>query len=604
MRKTLLLISAVFAMLAAVSCNKEELNNVDVPQTSVESLEFIAYTDVATKTTLNGVKTEWESGDEIAINGVCYFTEDEGTMAKFIKDPSEEGNPGVPFYAVYPYYAKMDEGEYVIDFLSSGNTTLTAGSIGDDVISIAYSESEHELNFKNVVSLIKFQVPAEGISEIRISANEYLAGEITVDYNGGEEPKVTHVSKGQKELVLTASEGTFAVRTDYYVPVLPGAKTNLTVTIDETVVAEGKPIEFKRSKIHYLGTLPSVPEPDPVTIYLKPGVWDVADAWFAAYFFNSNDGYADVAMKDSDSDGIYEVIVPAGMESVIFCRMNPEYPEFGWNIKDGEDIVEHHVWNQSGDLSLPLSGDDKVCYSVSGWNDGSWKTLEEATSGPTPELDSEWALAGTFNGWGNEIFKTTSTENLFVIKNLALDAYDEIKVKTAQSWDTSYGGGIKNLQQNKWMTVYSGGANIPVTTAGTYDVYFDFSNTKLYLMIAGTSYDTAAEQNVDGPESSTPANWYLVGSFNGWDPGDANYQMSDNGTYYVFKNFTAPANCEMKFAPGKWSGDKGGNNENFSTGNWFSTGGSNIKVTQGTYDVYLNKNLTQYKFVEPGQNPE
>ena len=600
MRKTLLLISAVFAMLAAVSCNKEELNNVDVPQTSVESLEFIAYTDVATKTTLNGYNTVWESDDNISINGVSFVTEDNGSMAKFHKEDDLEKNPSAPYYAVYPYGNDMGEceGYYNIAFFNElDEISIAAGSIGDDVISIAYSASEQELEFKNVVSLIKFQVPSAGISEIRISADQNLAGYLTVDYNYGK-PIVTEVSQGKNELVLTASEGTFVVGTDYYVPVLPGAKTNLTVTIDETVVAEGKSIEFKRSFIHGLGTLPAVPEPDSVTIYLKPGVWDVYGAWYAAHFFNSEDTAEDVQMTASDNDGIYEVVVPAGMESVTFCRMNPAYDSFSWN----NDIETDHVWNQSADLALPL--DDKVCYSVSGWETGSWITLEEATSGPKPGEDTEWALAGTFNSWGNEIFKTTSTEGLFVVKNLALDAYDEIKVKAASNWDTSYGGGIKNLQPNKWMIVYSNGANIPVTTAGTYDVYFDLLNTKLYLMTAGTSHTTAVEQDTNGPESATPANWYLVGNFNGWDPGDAEYQMSDNGNYFVFKNFTAPANCEMKFAPGKWSGDKGGNGEKFEKSKWFNTGSANIAVDAGTYDVYLKKNLTQYKFVEPGQNPE
>lgn len=601
MRKTLLLISAVFAMLAAVSCNKEEINKIDTPQTSVESLEFVAYTDVATKTTLNDLYTEWVEGDMIDINGVAYSTSESGQSVTFTKENEDDENPAAPYFAGYPWNLITNISEGIVNLPNEHN--LSAGNICEDVVSIAYSESDPVLQFKNIVSLIKFQVPSEGVREVRFSADEALAGEFFVEYNGGEPRVKSFVEDADKfELVLTADEGTFAVETDYYVPVLPGEKTNLTVTIDGTVVAEGKSIEFKRSFIHGLGTLPAVPEPDPVTIYLKPGVWDVDNAWFAAYFFNANDYYSDVKMTDSDSDGIYEALVPAGMESVIFCRMNPDFTEFGWDEKNGDEVVEDHVWNQSADLTLPQ--DDKVCYSVSGWETGSWKTLEEATSGPKPGEDTEWALAGTFNSWGNAIFKTTSTEGLFVIKNLALDAYDEIKVKAASTWDTSYGGGIKNLQSNKWMTVYFNGANIPVTTAGTYDVYFDLPNTKLYLMTAGTLHTTAVEQDTNGPESATPANWYLVGNFNGWDPGDAEYQMSDNGNYFVFKNFTAPANCEMKFAPGKWSGDKGGNNAKFEKSKWFDTGSANIAVDAGTYDVYLMKDLSQYKFVLPGQNPE
>ena len=589
MRKTLLLISAVFAMLAAVSCNKEELNNVDVPQTSVESLEFIAYTDVATKTTLNGVKTEWESGDEIAINGVCYFTEDEGTMAKFIKDPSEEGNPGVPFYAVYPYYAKMDEGEYVIDFLSSGNTTLTAGSIGDDVISIAYSESEHELNFKNVVSLIKFQVPAEGISEIRISATENLAGELTVDYNGGEEPKVTDVSKGQKELVLTASEGTFAVRTDYYVPVLPGAKTNLTVKIDGTVVAEGKSIEFKRSKIHYLGTLPSVPEPDPVTIYLKPGVWGLDNAWFAAHFWvgESNE---DVMMTDSDSDGIYEVEVPAGMENVIFCRMNPEYDTFGWDVKEGETVVEDHVWDQSEDLDVPGVGDDKAYYVINDWASGEWMTYEDATTEPV----AIWGIAGNFNGWNASdanYHMTYDNDGWYEITGVKLLATDEFKFVTNNSWDNSLGGLI-TAENGTEYSVSNTNDNLKVKQDGVYKIRLN-PNTKKFSATRTGNIPVNAE-----------GNWYLVGAFQGWDAADKTYKMLTEGEWFVYRNFTLDAAYEVKLLENNsWDINRGGTWSSINTAISVSQNGANILVPKGTYDVYMNANNTKVWFMEPGSVP-
>ena len=94
----------------------------------------------------------------------------------------------------------------------------------------------------------------------------------------------------------------------------------------------------------------------------------------------------------------------------------------------------------------------------------------------------------------------------------------------------------------------------------------------------------------------------MVGSFNGWNPCDEAYKMTAEGDFFVFKNFTAAEGCEAKFAPGEWNGDKGGN-DNFAVNTACETGGKNIAVTAGTYDVYLKKDLSTYYFMEVGKTP-
>ena len=89
--------------------------------------------------------------------------------------------------------------------------------------------------------------------------------------------------------------------------------------------------------------------------------------------------------------------------------------------------------------------------------------------------------------------------------------------------------------------------------------------------------------------------WYIVGNFNSWNPADAAYQMTVEGDCYVYDNFTAAADCELKFAPGVWSGDKGGNKD-FAADTWLNTGNYNIFVEAGTYKIYLKNDLSQYKF--------
>ena len=261
MKKTILFMSAV-AMLAAVSCNKAEIDNssTEVETPSVNNLvEFVAYTDVETKTSLNGLATEWEGGDMIDINGITFETSDVGSKATFTADEK----PEVPYHAGYPCSLVYDNEEQVegkLGFNFDNSFVLDAGTLCDDVLAVAYSESEPSLQFKNVVSLLKFRVPEfiEDIKEIRISTTETLAGDIYVNYNDATWT-IDEDRESFNEIVITPGSNKFEHGEDiyYYVPVLPGKKTNLTVRINGYIAATGKTIEFKRNFIHNLGTLPA-----------------------------------------------------------------------------------------------------------------------------------------------------------------------------------------------------------------------------------------------------------------------------------------------------------------------------------------------------------
>ena len=115
-------------------------------------------------------------------------------------------------------------------------------------------------------------------------------------------------------------------------------------------------------KVYNLGTLTEAP-----TIYLVPNAdWKQADAWYSAHLYNNNGGFADVRMTDEDADGIYECKVPANMTHVIFCRMNPAYPEFGWNSETETD----HVWNET--LGSEIGVAPNNYYYITEWTAGEW----------------------------------------------------------------------------------------------------------------------------------------------------------------------------------------------------------------------------------------
>ena len=98
------------------------------------------------------------------------------------------------------------------------------------------------------------------------------------------------------------------------------------------------------------------------TIYLDPGVWNVDNAWFAAYFFGDGDGFA--KMTDVDNDGIFECEVPENKNftGIIFIRMNSAATTPSFDQK----------WNQTADLKLNTSG--VALYTITGWGEtaGKW----------------------------------------------------------------------------------------------------------------------------------------------------------------------------------------------------------------------------------------
>ena len=239
-----------------------------------------------------------------------------------------------------------------------------------------------------------------------------------------------------------------------------------------------------------------------------------------------------------------------------------------------------------------------------------------------PELaEIEWALAGDFNNWGNTSMSKTEVANLFVAKGVELTTGTAIKVKDAATWDTSFGGGISNLEANKWMTVYSNGANIVIAKSGVYDVYFQYGAiAKLYLIEADGDYTAATEQTANGtlvpdeietPDEVTPgeaSEWAIVGDFNG-DSVWVEKQMVTTAVPNVFvvEGVTVPKDyfsmLVKKYGDASWSVKYGGGIVYFNPGNSMKVyqGGADISITKaGTYDFYFDLTNAYLYVVEPG----
>lgn len=235
MKKNLFMVAAV-ALMALVSCNKEEINNGGLepqePQTPSVTVQFTASLDAEeTKTTLDAAnrKTLWVETDRISINGQEFKIDEiqEDGKAIFVNVNELPADFAAPFTAVYPYG-------------SNGVPAEQGAEAGDfdpkAVIETATSET-YSLKFKNETSLLKFQVPA-ACQSVTLSATENLA-------------------EGSNTVTIS---GDMVAGTDYYVAVLPGEKTNFVVRIGGYLSRSANAVTIKESAIVDMKSLPAPKE--------------------------------------------------------------------------------------------------------------------------------------------------------------------------------------------------------------------------------------------------------------------------------------------------------------------------------------------------------
>lgn len=386
----------------------------------------------------------------------------------------------------------------------------------------------------------------------------------------------------EKSITLTAGD-------DIWVAFTPCVnKTSISVMVAGKEVTSAKDVTLGPCVIYNFGEIIPEPEPEPEPensiVYLVPNdEWKSANAWFAAYLWDSNNG-VDVKLTDDDGDGIYSAVIPKSMTNIIFCRMNPAYTEFAWN---GD-----HVWTQTANLTVGVAPNNY--YYITGMDSGEWNNANYQPNPPIVE-QSTWAVAGTFNDWGDVLMSSTHVSNVFVKQSLSLKSGDKFKIKGAGSWDINFGGGITNLMPNMWMSGAPNGKNIVVYKGGTYDIYFDSINERIYLMEEGVDYTTANSQTEDGEDPSlSDVSWGLCGTHNNWgnDGGGKDTKLVWDETIGLYVALNAKLTGEFKVrANNKWGDDYGSNCQVFvnkEEGVPMTKSGGNCIVVSGTYDVYFD----------------
>ena len=194
MKKTFKYFAAALAIVAAVSCTKEIINDnaTQTPDQKLVDKVFSASINVnpRTKTTLHtdGITVHWTEGDKIAIipagktNSSHFSIKPEsinGTSAGF-EGQTEVANNYVGIYpsSLYDYSQASWDGSIIHYF--KGNTlaaqyarvgNFPTTSNGNANIAISTTTKDDHLYFENVNAYFKFQLAFDNAAEIVISAD-------------------------------------------------------------------------------------------------------------------------------------------------------------------------------------------------------------------------------------------------------------------------------------------------------------------------------------------------------------------------------------------------------------------------------------------------
>ena len=185
------------------------------------------------------------------------------------------------------------------------------------------------------------------------------------------------------------------------------------------------------------------------------------------------------------------------------------------------------------------------------------------------------------------------------------------KIRANGEWNdaANYGleGGKGNVEvDHAYDVITSGGSGDMILVAGNYDIWFDLTDTKVYIMTPGKPISEAEGGTAVAPEPEPEPevqDWFLVGDFNGWTAADAAYKMTLEGDWYVFKGFVADGNGVKFVADASWSANRGGTFVSANEGIEVVQDGPNVAVAAGTYDVYLSKDASVAYFMTPGEAP-
>lgn len=228
----------------------------------------------------------------------------------------------------------------------------------------------------------------------------------------------------------------------------------------------------------------------------------------------------------------------------------------GWDLNWGVDCA------QGGDNIPVPAGQYRVYFNpVTGlieFNAKAYGTEEDTGAGAdTPDVPEgpvtepdRWGVVGTITGWGGQadLYMSEVGENLFVRNGVTVTADDQFKIRFNNDWAVNYGaaGDVEPfaVTVGEELVLAAGGKNLSAP-AGTYDIYFNIVDFKIWVMNEGETPGGVEVKTVKIYGDVSATGWTNCNAWI-WDDGGANYTGGnwpglaletaevDGKTYYVF----------------------------------------------------------------------
>lgn len=329
-------------------------------------------------------------------------------------------------------------------------------------------------------------------------------------------------------------------------------------------------------------------------------------------------GWADGADIMMASDGKWYVAkgVEFGAEDKFKIRLDGKWEtSFGGEFKANEEVV---LTSENGPDIVPAAGTYDIYFDPEtgkAWfiNDGSYPGGEAAP------VMSIYGVIGVNGDWDNDIMMYEA-DGIYVARKVEFTANGSFKVRKAGAWDdtANFGleGGSGPVEVDHVYDVISAGnsGNLEIA-AGTYDIWLDVENLKVYVMTPGKSISEAVGGEVVVPVDPSSFDWYLVGQFNNWATSSEAHKMakSEDGKWFEFKGFAADGQGFKFHAAGEnpWSVNRGAASEEegdvtvtVGEPTAIVADGNNMILAAGTYDVYMNAACDKVYFMAEGEVPE
>ena len=334
------------------------------------------------------------------------------------------------------------------------------------------------------------------------------------------------------------------------------------------------------------------------TVYLKPGSWNTASAWYALYAFKV-DGNTWSVFSEINGSGIYKATFDDSYTAYNLVRLRPSTAD-GYK-SDNDGMNWDNKWGQTSDLTetgivYEMTDAD---YSASTYTTASLVSLSDASLSNGKYLFKNVATGkymGPANDWGTRASLIEAAHYNTIDGTALPDGYYKIESQVDNKNNRHYLGvdGSALYLDNAGSTIrikeVSTGVYALSATDGVYFIGYDGTNSTLVWNLTDPSNANAQWELISVNDASAISAALSGATLK--SPKDATFLVKDanfdNKSRYTWEGFTLT---------------KGGNDHNFNVEIWKGTDDSNFDIYQTLTDMPngLYK-LTCQGFYRPGGN--